>query len=350
MARVFVGMSGGVDSSVAAALLLEAGHEVTGITMQLLPEGELEGQCCGTDAVRSARRVCDTLGIPHYTWDFREVFEREVITPFATEYAAGRTPNPCARCNDRVKFADLLARSLAAGADMIATGHYARIVSDDEGAPWLATGLDQTKDQSYFLYALPPEVLELTLFPLGELEKSRVREIAASLKLPSAERSESQETCFAPAGEHVSVVAARCPQAVTPGEIVDATATVLGTHRGLAYYTVGQRKGLGIASADPLYVIALDAATNRVIVGALADLAVDTIVAEPTLWRLGPGEHRVEAMTRYRMRRAPATARHTGDALEVVFDEPLSGVAPGQSVVCYEGDRVVGGGTIECAG
>lgn len=349
MARVFVGMSGGVDSSVAAALLIEAGHDVTGITMQLLPEGELEGECCGTDAVRSARRVCDTLGIPHYTWDFREVFEREVVMPFAREYAAGRTPNPCARCNDRVKFADLLARSLSAGADMIATGHYARIVCDDETAPWLATGLDETKDQSYFLYSLPPEVLELTLFPLGELEKSQVREIAARLNLPSAERSESQETCFAPAGEHVSVVAARCPEAVTPGEIVDAGGAVLGTHRGLAYYTVGQRKGLGIASARPLYVIALDAPGNRVIVGGSDELSARQVQAVPQLWRLGTGENRVEAMTRYRMRRAPATARYLGDLLEVTFDEPLSGVAPGQSVVCYEGDRVVGGGTIECA-
>lgn len=349
MARVFAGMSGGVDSSVAAALLLEVGHEVTGITMQLLPQGDDEGQCCGTDAVRSARRVCDTLGIPHYTWDFRETFEREVVTPFAQEYAAGRTPNPCARCNDRVKFAELLARSLAAGAEMIATGHYARIVRDASGAPWLATGLDAAKDQSYFLYALSPEVLERTLFPLGELTKVQVRKIAARLGLPSAERSESQETCFAPAGEHVSVVAARCPEAVEPGDIVDASGTVLGRHRGLAYYTVGQRKGLGIASARPLYVLALDATTNRVVVGEQDALAVIRVSARLGLWRGGSGEQRVGAMTRYRMARVPATASCDGDTLEVVFDEPVSGVAPGQSVVCYEGDRVLGGGTIECA-
>ncbi len=348
-ARVFVGMSGGVDSSVAAALLLEAGYEVTGITMQLLPAGEAEGECCGTDAVRSARRVCDALGIAHYTWDFREVFEREVVTPFAQEYAAGRTPNPCARCNDRVKFGDLLARSLAAGADMVATGHYARIVRDESSAPWLATGVDETKDQSYFLYALSPEVLDRTLFPLGELTKREVRDIAARLGLPSAERSESQETCFAPAGEHVAVVAARCPQAVVPGEIVDAGGTVLGRHRGLAYYTVGQRKGLGIAAAEPLYVVALDAPANRVVVGGIGALQARRVEASATLWRAGEGERRVEAMTRYRMHRAPAVARYADGRLEVLFDEPLSGVAPGQSVVCYEHDRVLGGGTIECA-
>ncbi|MDO9107602.1 MAG: tRNA 2-thiouridine(34) synthase MnmA [Coriobacteriia bacterium] len=349
MARVFVGMSGGVDSSVAAALLLEAGHEVTGITMQLLPEGQLLGECCGTDAVRSARRVCDTLGIPHYTWDFREIFEREVITPFAQEYAAGRTPNPCARCNDRVKFADLLARSLAAGADMIATGHYARIIRDECATPWLASGVDGAKDQSYFLYSLTPQVLEHTLFPLGELAKSEVRQIAARLELPSAERSESQETCFAPAGEHVSVVATRCPEAVVPGEIVDANGAVLGMHRGLAYYTVGQRKGLGIAAPEPLYVVGLDADANRVVVGGSDALSASRVEAHTQLWRLGPGTHRVDAMTRYRMLRSSATAISAGDTLIVEFDEPLSGVAPGQSVVCYDGDLVVGGGTIKCA-
>ena len=258
MARVFVAMSGGVDSSVTAALLLEQGHEVTGVTMQLWPSSEDEGGCCSVSAVRDARRVCDLLGIPHYTLNFRDAFERDVVAPFADEYAAGRTPNPCIACNDRLKFADLLAKVSAQGADYLATGHYARIVRDSSGAPWLARGRDPGKDQSYFLYRLTRAQMEHTLFPLGELHKADVRAAAERLGLHVAEKPDSQEVCFAAGGEHAAVVGARRPEAVVPGDIVDLDGCVVGRHEGIANYTVGQRKGLGVAAPETLYVVRVE--------------------------------------------------------------------------------------------
>jgi len=283
MARVFVAMSGGVDSSVAAALLVEGGHDVTGVTMQLWPSGEMEGGCCSVSAIRDAKRVCDTLGIPHYALNFRDVFEREVVAPFAAQYAAGHTPNPCIACNDRVKFSDLLARVSLQGAEYLATGHYARVIRDTEGEPWLARGLDAGKDQSYFLYRMTREQLEHTMFPVGELHKRDVRAIAQRLGLSVAEKPESQETCFASGGDYVPVIAARVPRALEPGPIVDTDGRVLGHHDG-------------------------------------------------------------------RMPAVPATARIADDGgLVVDFESALYGVAPGQSVVCYDGDTVVGGGVIACA-
>ena len=268
MARVFVAMSGGVDSSVSAALLLEQGHDVTGVTMQLWPSTEDEGGCCSVSAVRDARRVCDLLGVPHYTLNFREVFERDVVGPFADEYAAGRTPNPCIVCNDRLKFAELLARVSAQGADFLATGHYARVVRDDDGAPWLARAADASKDQSYFLYRLTRAQMEHVLFPVGERHKTEVRVIAERLGLSVADKPDSMEVCFAPAGEHATVVRERRPDALTAGDIVDADGTVIGRHDGIANYTVGQRKGLGIGGGEPRFVLAVDAEHNRVVVGA----------------------------------------------------------------------------------
>lgn len=349
MARVWVAMSGGVDSSVAAALLLEAGHEVTGVTMQLWPSGDDEGGCCSISAVRDAKRVCDLLGVAHYALNYRDVFEREVVTPFAEEYAAGRTPNPCIACNDRVKFSDLLAKVAAQGADFLATGHYARIERDEDGAPWLARAIDPDKDQSYFLYRLTRAQLEHVLFPVGELHKPDVRAYAARLGLHVAEKADSQEVCFAPAGEHAHVLAKRAPRGLTPGEIVDASGAVRGRHEGIGRYTVGQRKGLGIGgSGEPLYVVALDAASNRVVVGPLDALRVARVEAASVIWN-GDDEERVEAAVRYRMAGRSATARFEGARLVVDFDEPLEGVAPGQALVCYRGDRVLGGGVIECA-
>ena len=348
MARVFVAMSGGVDSSVSAALLLEEGHDVTGVTMQLWPSSDEEGGCCSVSAVRDARRVCDRLGIPHYVLNYREIFQRDVVEPFADEYAAGRTPNPCIVCNDVVKFADLLAKVSAQGADFLATGHYAQIVRDGAGQPWLARGVDSSKDQSYFLYRLSRPQLEHVLFPVGSLHKSAVRQIAVRIGLAVAEKPDSQEVCFAPAGEHASVLRDRHPEALMPGDVVDTAGVVVGRHTGIANYTVGQRKGIGIGGGDPRYVVAIDAAKNRVTVGGRQDLRATEVTAKHVVWH-GESDADVEAMVRYRMAARPAKASVTADNLTVRFAEPLEAVAPGQAVVCYRDDIVLGGGVIECA-
>ena len=233
MARVFVAMSGGVDSSVAAALLSGEGHDVTGVTMRLLASEDDAGRCCSLDGARSAKRVCDTLGIAHYTLEFTKEFEREVIERYCDEYAAGRTPNPCVACNDRIKFSELMRRVALQGADYLATGHYARIVTAADGMRWLARGVDQAKDQSYFLYRITPAQLGRTLFPLGELTKAEVRDLARSFGLPTAERPESQETCFVPDHDVRAFVRERRPDAFVPGEIRDAAGAVVGTHDGV---------------------------------------------------------------------------------------------------------------------
>jgi tRNA-uridine 2-sulfurtransferase len=348
MARVFVAMSGGVDSSVSAALLLEQGHDVTGVTMQLWPSSDDEGGCCSVSAIRDARRVCDLLGIPHYTLNFREVFEREVVDAFAAEYTAGRTPNPCIVCNDVLKFSDLLAKVLAQGADFLATGHYARIIRDAQATPWLSRAIDPTKDQSYFLYRLTRPQMEHVLFPVGELHKSAVREIAAEIGLAVADKPDSQEVCFAPAGQHASVVRTRHPQALVPGEVVDVAGIVVGQHEGIANYTIGQRKGLGIGGGETRYVLAIDAERNRIVVGPREALAVTNITASDPVWH-GEGHESVTAMVRYRMQPVAAEATFDGETLSVRLAGPVEAVARGQAVVCYRDDVVLGGGVIECA-
>lgn len=348
MARIWVAMSGGVDSSAAAALLLDEGHDLVGVTMQLLPDA-VEGGGGSTAAVDRARRVCEVLGIEHRTLDHGEAFEREVLSYFAREYAAGRTPNPCVACNDHVKFGGLLEEALSDGADALATGHYARVVTDETGHPALARGLDPKKDQSYFLYRLTGERLRHIRFPLGELTKEHVRGIAAARGLPSADDVESQDACFAQGGSHFAAVRDRIPSAFAQGEIVDVSGTVLGHHEGVARYTIGQRKGLGIGGlSEPLRVVAIDPENKRVVVGSGESSRVTAVSCEDAVWA-GPSDSRILAAVRYRAEPVPALARRSGEHLDVRFDAPLDAVAPGQALVCYRDDVVIGGGTISCA-
>lgn len=348
VARVFVAMSGGVDSSVAAALLCESGHEVVGVTMQIWPSTEDEGGCCSVSAVRDAKRVCDQLGVAHYVLNFRDVFEREVIEYFAREYARGRTPNPCIVCNDVVKFGELLGRVTIQGADALATGHYARIEARPGGSSALRRGVDPAKDQSYFLYRLAARQMRHVMFPVGGLTKSEVRSHATRLGLTVAHKPESQEVCFAHRGQHARVTVARRPETAAQGEIVDERGRVLGTHAGIAHYTIGQRHGLGLGGGQPRFVVAIDAKANRVVVGAREALARTRVLASAPVWH-GEPVMRVAAATRYRMSPIEGVATYSAGSLVVELDQPVEGVAPGQAIVCYEGDRVVGGGVIECA-
>lgn len=348
-ARVFVAMSGGVDSSVAAALLVRAGHDVTGVTMRLLPGDDPVDGCCSLDGVRSAKRVCDVLGIPHYTMEFSDVFEREVIEPYCDEYAAGRTPNPCIACNDRVKFSELMRRVALQDADFLATGHYARIERDADGVPWLCRGTDPAKDQSYFLYRMTREQLDHTMFPLGELTKPEVREIARELGLPAAERPESQETCFVPDDDVRAFVRARRPDAFIPGDIVDESGEVVGSHDGVPGLTVGQRRGLGLPGPEKRFVCSIDAGSATVTVGPRSGLGCCEVLAGDAVWRGGEGPRRVSVRTRYRGPEPAATVEFIDGSLDVSFDEAADACAPGQALVCYDGDRVIGGGVIGIA-
>lgn len=365
--RVVCAMSGGVDSSVAAALMVEAGHEVIGLTMALYDaKGERKGRggtCCSPAEIDLARRACDLLGVPHYTVDERERFQAAVIDDFAREYLAGRTPNPCARCNEHVKFGPLLARARALGAELLVTGHYAQIVDGADG-PALHRGVDASKDQSYFLFAMGRETLAEVAFPLGAWSKAQVREKARELGMPNADAPDSQELCFVPGGDHGEVVEARAKALgldtarLEPGPIRDESGAVLGEHRGIHRVTVGQRRGLGVSADRPRYVLRVLPSERAVVVGdpeglevrelmvgdfrALADLAV----GEPIAARV---------QVRHRSAASPATVEILGDgSLKVRFDQPIRAVAPGQAAVVYagerdEGDRVLGGGWIRSA-
>lgn len=345
MARVWVAMSGGVDSSMAAALLVEAGHDVTGVTMRLLEE-DAPGGCCPSGSVRDAKRVCDLLGVPHYVLDLRGSFDRFVVAPFIDGYAAGRTPNPCIECNDRVKFDDLLGRALANGAEYLATGHYGRIETDGGGDPWLARGLDRDKDQSYFLYRCTVEQLRHLLFPIGRLSKSEVRAEAAARGLPTASRPESQEACFLAGTNARAFVRERSPEAFVAGVVVEGSGAIVGCHDGAAGFTIGQRRGVGAAAGAPRYITALRPRAGTVVVGERAELLSRRVVADDVIWRGETGPRRVSAQVRYRALEAGGSALLRDGALEVTFEDPVSAVAPGQAVVCWEGGRVIGGGTV----
>jgi tRNA-uridine 2-sulfurtransferase len=347
MPRVFVAMSGGVDSSVAAALLVRAGHDVTGVTMQLWPSGDAEGGCCSVDATRDAKRVCDSLDIPHYTLNFRDFFEGAVVGPFCDAYVAGRTPNPCIVCNDVVKFQELWRRAALQDADYLATGHYARIV-ERGGSRWLARGADPSKDQSYFLYRLGAEELDRTLFPVGDMAKSDVRALARELGLPTAERAESQEICFVPGDDVGAFLRERRPQAFVAGDILDTTGATIGTHAGTAAFTIGQRRGVGVGGgAGRRYVTAIDTARRTVMVGAREDLRVSVVRAGDVAWRGHGGPMEADVQLRYRSRPVMAVVSVRDGWLTAELSCAVEGVAPGQAFVAYDGDVVIGGGTIE---
>lgn len=351
-------MSGGVDSSVAAALLVEAGYDVIGITMNIWPSAKTEeeaerfGGCCSLSATDDAKRVAYTLGIPHYTFDFREIFKQEVIEDFVTEYQRGRTPNPCIRCNQYVKFQALLHKARAIGAEYIATGHYAWVEhSEERGRYLLKKGIDESKDQSYVLYVLTQEQLSHTMFPVGHITKEETRRRATELGLTVAQKKESQEICFVPDKNYPRFVTEYTPGADRPGPIYDMQGNVLGTHNGIIHYTIGQRKGLGISAPQPLYVIAIQEEEDAIIVGTKDHLLKSSLVARDinliSIGRLA-GPMRVKAKIRYKSPEAPATITPLpNDELHVEFDYPESAISPGQAVVFYDGDVVVGGGTID---
>ncbi|MDI6816514.1 MAG: tRNA 2-thiouridine(34) synthase MnmA [Actinomycetota bacterium] len=356
--RVVCAMSGGVDSSVAAALLVEAGYEVIGITMNIWPSAktakaaERFGGCCSLADTDDAKNVAHKLGIPHYTFDFREVFKEAVIEDFVSEYQRGRTPNPCIRCNQFVKFKALFNKALAVGADFIATGHYARIEFDERtGRFVLKKGRDKRKDQTYVLYSLTQEQLAHTLFPLGSLTKEETREKAESLGLSVAQKEESQEICFVPDNDYARFVGEYVPGAEKPGPIYHKDGTVLGAHKGIIHYTIGQRRGLGISWPEPLYVISIGEEEGALIVGTKGDLNRRALVASDVNYisvAALAAPSRVEAKIRYKSPEVPAMLVPLDDTrVRVEFDEPQSAITPGQAVVFYDGDIVVGGGTIE---
>ena len=344
--RIVVAMSGGVDSSVVAALAARSGAETIGITLQLYDHGEAVGRagsCCAGRDIRDARAVCDKLGIAHYVFDHETSFRAQVIDDFADEYLAGRTPIPCVKCNMGPKFTDLFAMARDLGADALATGHYVRRVMGEAGAE-LHRAADPARDQSYFLFATTQAQLDYLRFPLGDLPKPRVRELAAELGLGVAAKPDSQDICFVPDGDYASLVKKLRPEADAGGEIVDEGGRVLGRHRGLIHFTVGQRRGLEIGGTpEPLYVVRLEPETRRVVVGPRTALAVGAARLSGVNW-LGGGL-RGPRTAKVRSLAKPVPALLADDRL--LFDAPEYGVAPGQAAVLYAGDRVLGGGWIE---
>lgn len=351
--RVAVALSGGVDSAVAAALLVQAGISVVGVTMRVWQEPPPTPDLAPLpDPAVGAQRVADRLGFPLYVIDVQEPFKRHVVERFIAEYRAGRTPNPCLYCNRTIKFGELLNQALALGAGRLATGHYARVRRAPDGQTWqLLKGVDPNKDQSYVLYVLGQRELERSLFPLGELTKANVRQMAAQFGLQTAHTAESQDLCFVCDGDYRRFLQRYAPQIFQPGPILDTQGREIGRHKGLAWYTVGQREGIGIAAAEALYVLRIDPTHNALIVGPKRELGRDRLTAGEVNWIAGsppPTTVVAEAKIRYRARAVRAHVTPLPDhRAEVVFDEPLRDITPGQGVVWYQDDLVLGGGIIE---
>lgn len=351
-------MSGGVDSSVSAALLKDQGYEVIGVTMNLysLPKEYCRSDqlrsCCGWKAVEDANRVAHALRITHYVADFRREFERSVIADFCKEYARGRTPNPCIRCNQYIKFEILMERAKKLKADYLATGHHARIEHDSKtGRYFLKKGKDKKKDQSYFLYPMIQDQLSRTLMPIGDFTKEKVREKARKLDLPVAQRPESQEICFVPDKDYPGFLRSRIPEAFRSGPIVDLNDRVLGQHKGIGHYTIGQRRGLGIAAPHPLYVLSIQSDKNTLVVGTNEQLYERTLKAtRVNLMSIDKIEKPITVKAKIRYKHQEAKALLTplnSDQILVEFEKPQRAITPGQAVVFYDRDVVVGGGIIE---
>jgi tRNA-specific 2-thiouridylase len=354
--RVVVAMSGGVDSSVAAALMARDGHEVIGVTLQLYDHGaavKKKGACCAGQDIHDARRIAEQLSIPHYVLDYEERFKKAVIDDFAASYARGETPIPCVRCNERVKFADLLALAKDLGADALATGHYVRRIDEADG-PELHVAADASRDQSYFLFRTTPEQLEFVRFPLGSIPKDKVRTLARELGLAVADKPDSQDICFVPNGNYAAVVRRLRPDAAKPGDIVDLGGNVLGRHGGVINFTIGQRKRLGVSGkSEPLFVVKLDADNARVIVGPRDALRSTTIALRDVNWLVPPSESFACAV-KVRSTRPAVAARVTpalGARATVEIAAGEEAVAPGQACVFYDanGTRVLGGGWIDAS-
>ncbi len=343
-ARIVVAMSGGVDSSVVAAMAARSGAEVIGVTLQLYDHGEAvkrSGSCCAGQDIYDAKTVCDRLGIAHYVLDYESRFRTGVIDRFADEYAAGRTPVPCSLCNQGVKFVDLVAFARELGADCLATGHYVRRVVVD-GKPQLWKGRDPARDQSYFLYGTTGDQLDYLRFPLGDLPKSEVRRLAEAEGLIVANKPDSQDICFVPDGDYASLVKKLRPETAAPGEIVALDGTRLGEHQGVVHFTIGQRRGIEVGGQqEPLYVVRIEPETRRLVVGPRRALAVESATVEGVNW-LAEDQRAVAA--KVRSMAPPVLATWNGDCL--TFGQPEYGVAPGQSAVFYDGERLLGGGTI----
>lgn len=351
--RVLLGMSGGVDSSVAALLLRDAGYEVTGVTLRLRPDAYMQesraGGCCSLDDIDDARRVCYQLGIEHLVFNFTDVFSRTVIDYFAQAYLSGKTPNPCIACNRKVKFEAMLRRGMELGYDFIATGHYAKIRQSEQGR-WLLQQADAAKDQSYVLYGMTQFQLSHTLFPIGDYPKAEIRRMAEEAGLLVAHKPDSQDICFIENRDYAGFIAAYTGKTTPAGDFVDQTGAVIGQHRGIAHYTIGQRKGLGMAFGEPMYVTAIRPAENQVVLGPEGSQYRSSLVAEDVNWIAiehlsAPME--VTAKVRYQAQPAKAVLTPLPDGrVQVDFAQPQRSVTPGQAVVFYDGDLVVGGGTI----
>ena len=353
--RVVAAMSGGVDSSVAACLLADAGHDVVGVSMQLYDQrnpNESFGSCCSLDDLYDARQVAAAIGIPHYILNFEEKFRETVVRNFVDEYAAGRTPIPCVHCNGDLKFATLVERAAGFDAGAVATGHYAQVGLDEDARRYhLRRGVDRDKDQSYFLFSLTQDQLAHAMFPIGHLTKHDVRTYAERRGLLTANKPDSHEICFVPDGDAAGFVGRRLPEGARDGEVVDSSGKVLGRHTGIHRYTVGQRRGLGISAAIPLYVLKLEPDAGRVVVGPREELAGREFTARDVNWIAGTppdGPRRITARIRHRHTDAAATVTSDGGTrARVIFDEPQTAITPGQAAVFYDGETVLGGGWID---
>lgn len=354
--KVVVGMSGGVDSSVAAYLLKEQGYDVIGVTMQIWQEKEAKVElsstsCCGITAVDDARRVANQIGIPYYVMNFREDFQKNVIDYFISEYEKGRTPNPCIACNRYVKWESLLTKSISIGAEYIATGHYARVITLPNGRYTLKQAATIKKDQTYALYNLTQHQLEHTLMPVGDYDKDKVREIASNANLQVAHKPDSQDICFVEDGDYAGFIEKETGKESIPGNFVDLNGTVIGRHKGILHYTIGQRKGLNLPMGHPVFVVDICPLTNEIVIGENEDVFAKGLIAEnPNFMAVEElvGEERVMAKVRYNHKGASCRIRmNEKNQVECIFDEPVRAVTKGQAVVFYKEDYIYGGATIE---